>query len=83
MDWQKAFDFSGKTALVTGSGGSIGREIAKGFSQCGANVIAADIDLAAAEETVGQLVSVPNGHMAVRMDVTGAESVRASVKAAA
>jgi 3-oxoacyl-[acyl-carrier protein] reductase len=37
-------DFSGKTAIVTGAGHGIGRAIARGFADLGANVFACDLD---------------------------------------
>ena len=42
-------DFTDKTALVTGAGRGIGRETALGLARQGANVVAADLDLASAE----------------------------------
>ena len=36
---KNAFDFSGKTAIVTGSGRGIGRVIALGLAEAGANVV--------------------------------------------
>jgi NAD(P)-dependent dehydrogenase (short-subunit alcohol dehydrogenase family) len=42
----------GKVAVITGAGGGMGREAAIVFTQEGAKVCAADVNLAAAEETV-------------------------------
>ncbi|MDO4552948.1 MAG: SDR family oxidoreductase [Bacillota bacterium] len=41
-------DLRGKTAVVTGAGGSIGGGIARSFAQCGANVALLDYNLEAA-----------------------------------
>ena len=43
------FDFSGKTLLLTGANGGIGREIAMIFAEAGANLVLADRDLAPLE----------------------------------
>jgi NAD(P)-dependent dehydrogenase (short-subunit alcohol dehydrogenase family) len=43
----------GKVCVITGAGGGMGREAAVLFSDEGAKVAAADVNLAAAEETVG------------------------------
>jgi NAD(P)-dependent dehydrogenase (short-subunit alcohol dehydrogenase family) len=75
MDYRNAFQFDGKIALVTGAGGTIGREIARGFAQCGAAVVAADLDLAAAQETVDSLGSNGKEHMAFCVDITNLKSV--------
>lgn len=57
--------FEGKTCIVTGSGGSIGRASALRFAAEGANVVGCDIVAAGAEETVrlveevgGSIISV-------------------------
>jgi NAD(P)-dependent dehydrogenase (short-subunit alcohol dehydrogenase family) len=44
---------TGKTAMVTGAGGGIGRAICLAFASAGAKVACLDVDLAAAEKTAG------------------------------
>ncbi len=46
---------AGRTALVTGGARGIGRAIAETLVQCGAKVAIADLDLAAAERTAGEI----------------------------
>src|SRR5580658_2572065 len=64
------FQLTGKTALVTGGGSGLGRAICCGFSDAGARVVAADISLINAEQTVS-LVREGNGEaQAEELDVT-------------
>ncbi len=44
------FDLSGRTALVTGAAGGLGRAIAQAFAQHGADLVLADRDPAAAQQ---------------------------------
>ncbi|MDH6218052.1 SDR family NAD(P)-dependent oxidoreductase [Streptomyces pseudovenezuelae] len=44
---------AGKVCVVTGTGGSIGRATALGFTREGAHVVGCDVGVEAAEETVG------------------------------
>ena len=44
------FDLSGQKALVTGAGRGIGRVLAVGLAEAGADVAIADIDLGQADE---------------------------------
>lgn len=70
--------FVGKVALVTGGARGIGAATAARLAAEGADVVVADFDLAAAEETATAI-----GGRAVRCDVTSREEVEAAVAAAA
>ena len=66
----------GKVALVTGAGAETGRAIALRLAAGGALVVVADIDLAAAEETV-EAIEAQGGHAAaIEADVTDDDHVR-------
>jgi NAD(P)-dependent dehydrogenase (short-subunit alcohol dehydrogenase family) len=74
----KAFDLSGRTALVTGAGGLLGPQHAIALAQNGARVLLADIDFAkakaATEELQGQ---VTGAHAeALLLDVTKPAMIR-------
>jgi NAD(P)-dependent dehydrogenase (short-subunit alcohol dehydrogenase family) len=64
--------FHGKRALVTGSGGGIGRAIAHAFARRGAHVIVADIDGDAAT-TVVQEIAAEGGHASAEVVDIGKE----------
>jgi len=70
--------FTGQTALVTGGARGIGAATAARLAAEGADVVVADFDLVAAEETAAAV-----GGRAVRCDVTSREEVEAAVSAAA
>jgi NAD(P)-dependent dehydrogenase (short-subunit alcohol dehydrogenase family) len=61
-------------AVVTGAGSGLGRAFCTQLARRGARILAADIDLAAAEETVARLGGVQA--RAVRCDVAKADEVR-------
>jgi len=67
----------GKSAIVTGGGGGIGRSICVHLAREGARVMISDINLPAAEETV-QLIRKAGGKArAFKTDITKEEDVRA------
>ncbi|KAI9163952.1 3beta-hydroxysteroid dehydrogenase [Paramyrothecium foliicola] len=76
--------YQGKTVIVTGSGGGVGKAIADMYLSRGANVIVCDVHeerlLARSEEYAA---SHPDRAMVVRADVTDEESVKSLVSAAA
>jgi NAD(P)-dependent dehydrogenase (short-subunit alcohol dehydrogenase family) len=69
----------GKVAVITGAGGGMGREAAIVFAEEGAQVCAADVDGAAAE----QVASEAGDALAVQVDVADGPSVQAMYAAAA
>jgi len=69
------FDFSGKTALVTGAARGIGLELARFFVAAGATVFMADLD----EAELTSAASEAGGHPIV-CDVANTESVESAVE---
>ncbi|MFC4063525.1 SDR family NAD(P)-dependent oxidoreductase [Actinoplanes subglobosus] len=55
-------DLSGKIALISGTGGGMGRAAALEFARCGALVVGCDLNVDGAEETV-ELVTKEGGRM--------------------
>lgn len=75
MTYAKAFDFTGKRVLVTGGGGSIGSEIARGFLECGARVALADVNLESAVKVAKELEAAGEVK-AYYCDVTKLDSIQ-------
>jgi NAD(P)-dependent dehydrogenase (short-subunit alcohol dehydrogenase family) len=76
------FNFESETAIVTGAGSGIGRASAERFAADGANVVVADIDREAAEQTVTQVESAGGTAVAVETDVRDEDAVEAMVDVA-
>jgi NAD(P)-dependent dehydrogenase (short-subunit alcohol dehydrogenase family) len=74
--------FAGRTALVTGAAGGIGRATARLLATEGAHVVCADLDAAGATEVADGIATAGGSATAVACDVTGHESVGAAVAAA-
>ena len=74
-------EFDGKSALVTGAGGGIGRATAIALAAEGAKVLVADIN-GGEEETVAMIKAKGGTALAKRTDVTKAADVQAMVAAA-
>jgi NAD(P)-dependent dehydrogenase (short-subunit alcohol dehydrogenase family) len=74
-------EFKGKVALITGAGNGIGRAAALGFAARGAEVVAVDLDAAAAERTAASIKQQGGNALALPADVTKSAEVQAYVKA--
>jgi len=72
----------GSVALITGAGGGLGRAFARAFSQAGASVVVADVNLETADETAALLRARGANSMAVKADVSDQQSVSDMVRAA-
>ena len=68
------FEFAGRVAVVTGAGSGIGRATAQQLAALGAQVVATDIDTAAAQATVAGL---GGGAVALHQDVTSEDDWQA------
>lgn len=69
------FDIKGRHAVVVGAGG-LGRPIAGGLAEAGANVAVADFELERAESTAVELHEIGVGATAHQVDITHEDSVK-------
>jgi NAD(P)-dependent dehydrogenase (short-subunit alcohol dehydrogenase family) len=74
-------ELDGKTVLLTGAGGSIGRAIAHLFVEHGANVACADVDASAAAECARSADAGHEHAASLTCDITDEDSTRAAVHA--
>src|SRR6516164_2165855 len=70
----------GKSALVTGGGGGIGRAAALAFAREGANVVVADLVSEAAEETVAIVNRAGGQATSLTGDITDANLVQDMIR---
>ncbi len=78
----KKFDMTGKTAIVTGAAGLLGKQFSLTLAQAGAGVVLADLDESLAENQALFLREQGLRAVAVAVDVTDPVSVKAMVKTA-
>mgnify|MGYP002655073445 FL=1 len=77
-----SLQLSGKTVIITGAAGGLGRAFALGFAERGASVVVADMNEAGSAETVS-LIEVAGGKaIAVQTNVTDKASCEAVADAA-
>ena len=69
------FRMTGKTAVVTGGIGLLGKEFCRALAQAGADVIVADLNAAGAEETAAELRGEGGKAQGCGVDVTDKASV--------
>lgn len=61
-------DFTGKTAVITGSARGIGRVLAEAFAERGANVVISDLDQSVVDQVAGEIA--PERALGVQANVT-------------
>ncbi len=76
MSNSSLFDLHGKTAVVTGGAGILGRAFCKALADSGATVIVLDINQEAAQETAQHIGAMAHGYA---LDVTDEASVEHAV----
>ncbi len=74
--WANRFSLLGQVALVTGGGGQLGREFARGLGEAGAQVIVADQDEVGCRQVCKVLGKSGLSGWPLAMDVASPESVR-------
>ena len=72
------YDLTGRTALVTGAGGLLGRQHVAALAEAGARVVVTDIGLAQADAAIGAIKeSAPSAELvSAAIDVTSLDSIR-------
>ena len=76
-----SIDLSGKSALVTGGGRGIGREIALALAGAGADVAVSDIDEETVNRTAEDIKALGCRSLAIKADVSSSDSVSSMVAA--
>ena len=69
------FDLSGRVALVSGTASGMGRAIATGFAEAGADLVLADIDSYGNEATAEKLWGLGRRAVAVTCDISDPEQI--------
>jgi gluconate 5-dehydrogenase len=78
---QELFDLTGKTAIVTGGGSGIGRDMAQGLAEAGANIVLCARKVERCEQAAAELAELGVKTLALRCDVRNPDEVQAVVDA--
>ena len=81
-NFEKLLNLNGKTAIITGGAGIIGRRVCAATAANGANVIIAEIDLEADNALAGEINAKSGGKaISLECDVSNPESIASFVTA--
>ncbi len=69
------YDFSGKTVIITGAAGGIGKATALAFAKAGANVVLADIAQASGQALADEILQSGGSALFLQTDVANTEQV--------
>ncbi len=76
------YDLKGKVAVVTGSGQGLGKWIALGLAEAGADILVADLVAENASQTAQEIQKMGRRSIAVEVDVGNPEAVRRMMETA-
>ena len=82
MAVNERFDFTGRNILVTGGGKGLGKVYVEEFAKAGAHVVAADIDVQAAEAVASSLRGSGLSALGLGVDVANEDSTKTMAQAA-
>jgi len=75
------YDFSGRTAVMTGGTGVLGAEMARALAACNANVVLLARNVGRAEETIATFPKAGKGrHLAIKADVLDRPALEEAAK---
>jgi gluconate 5-dehydrogenase len=80
MNARDLFDLTGKTAIVTGGGSGIGRDMAQALAEAGSNVVLCARKVERCEQAAGELAALGVRTLGLRCDVRDPEEVQAVVE---
>ena len=80
MNVLSAFKLDGKTAIVTGGGQGLGRELALGLAEAGSDVVVVQRRIDLAVKTAQDIQELGKKSLALKVDVSQPENVEGMVK---
>lgn len=78
----ESFKLNGYCSIITGGAIGLGKAMAKALAEAGSNIVIADINTEAAEETVAEINGIGREAIAVKCDVTSVDDSNKVVTAA-